>query len=251
MRSRVDIYPVRILRGEEELSDTEWEYFSRINWLVHTVMVFVMVLLAIGIYKTLVSANQYFADTEGPARFQLLPTQAIWWFLPGFAAICLSWQITLFLWSLFVGHNKVNRFAKWTHTRAGFNSTKILRWMGLLIVLPIAIATSLAVPEHSTLHEWGIAERSYASLSSKHLNYADARRLMTIAGFLNRDGKFTGRAEILIDFSNGYRWHSENERDFRANFEPGLLEFLQKKTGLPVQYAQVQSDLPPAGQNIP
>jgi len=103
--------------------------FTGTNVLVNGCMIVLGVGLAFGLYKLLVAANLRFAELEGPARFEILPTKVIWWFLPGFAALCLSWEITLTLWSLFGDQDRIARFLEWTHARAGFNSTPVLRWL--------------------------------------------------------------------------------------------------------------------------
>jgi heme/copper-type cytochrome/quinol oxidase subunit 2 len=231
--------------SSERITDAEREEFQSVNWFVSTAMFAVMALFAFTTYNILRAANQYFADAEGPAQFQLLPSNVIWMFLPGFGALALSWEITLQVWSLFAGKKRVEHYVSWYHERAGFNSTRILRWMALLIVLPIGIATILAVPMHSTLNESEIYVRSYASITPLRLPYADARRLTVVQGLRDRNGKFTARAEILIDFANGYRWHSESNRDFSPAVDASLLKFLEQKTGLPASEVETERDLNP------
>jgi len=63
---------------------------------------------------TLVSLNQLFISLEGPSDFVSLPQTAIWWFLPGFAAITLEWEATLGTWSLMGNKNEVVLYNYWT-----------------------------------------------------------------------------------------------------------------------------------------
>jgi hypothetical protein len=120
----------------------------------------------------------------------------------------------------------------------------VLRWLALLIVLPIGIATALALPMHSTLDDGGISVRPYASITPLRLRYADARRLTVVQGHRGRSGKLVVRAEILIDFADGYRWHSESNRDFKPEVEVDLLNFLEDKTGLQARRIESEQDLP-------
>jgi hypothetical protein len=54
----------------------------------------------------------------------------------------------------------------------------------------------------------------------------------------------SAKAEIIIDFSDGSRWHSADNRDFTSAVDPGLDEFLQHKTGIPLERAETEADLP-------
>jgi hypothetical protein len=75
----------------------------------------------------LISTNRYLANKDGPAAFILLPQSAIWWFLPGFAALTLIWDLTLWLWSLVGSKQVALQYEYWTNVKAGFNATRILR----------------------------------------------------------------------------------------------------------------------------
>ncbi len=125
--------------------------FRTAQWFVSISLVFTGTILGIALYQILFALNQHYADAEGTARFQLLPSRAIWLFLPVFAALSLSWEIVRALWERFGNHDFLVKYVDWIHAKAGFDSTRVLRWMALLITLPIAIATLLAVPIHSTL----------------------------------------------------------------------------------------------------
>jgi hypothetical protein len=219
------------------------EDFSSTNWAVYTSMIVVGIAFAIFVHWALVTANRQFAEADGPATFRLLPSSAIWWFFPGFGALCLSWEITLFLWSRFEDRNRIARFIEWTHRRGGFDSTRALRWMALLIGMPIAVATILAIPLHSTLRDTDIVVGHYATLARQVFPYSQARRLMMVNGFRNRDGSISAKAEIIIEFKDGPRWHSADNRDFKSAVDPGLDEFLQRKTGIPLERAETEADL--------
>jgi hypothetical protein len=195
-------------------------------------------------YRLLMVANQVIADSDGPTVFRLPPTKALWIFLPLFGAISLSWGFTLFLFSLTGERDRIARYVEWGNQRVGFDAGRALRWMALVLVLPIGVATLLAVPMHSSLHDDDVVIREYAALSSRRYRSSQARRLSWVDGFRSRDGRFAKRGEILIDFSDGYRWSSAANRDFESLPDPGLVEFLRSKTGLPIKRAQTERDLP-------
>jgi hypothetical protein len=220
------------------------EDLKGLQWGVGAAIILVGVGLGYGVYRLLLFANQSFANADGPAAFQLLPTKALWIFLPLFGALCVSWDITLYLLYFVEDHNRIQRYLAWSDARAGFNSTRVLRWMTLVLALPVCILTLLAVPMHSSVREDGITVRQYASRASRHYPYSRAQRLAWVDGFRGRDGVMTKRAEILVDFDDGFRWSSVSNRDFESSPDPGLVEFLQAKTGLPVLRAETEDDLP-------
>src|SRR5689334_12728242 len=98
--------PVKSSGDERRITAAERDAFNRISWIVGVAMFLVFIAFSIISYKILVLANQYFADADGIAQFQILPVKFIWGFFPGFGGICFCWEITLVLWSFFVGREK-------------------------------------------------------------------------------------------------------------------------------------------------
>ncbi|HKW18030.1 MAG TPA: hypothetical protein VJO35_11020 [Terriglobales bacterium] len=223
----------------EELNDR----FRSVRWAVGFGMVLVGAIFVWATHQTLVALNLSFAYHEGPARFILLPSPAIWWFLPGLGALALCWELSLSLWRLFGNVQTVRAYVLWTNMRAGFDTTKVLRWIALLFVAPIGLLTLVAIPMHTTVHDDGIKVRGYASWASVQHLYPDARRLAVVDGFRTRHGGFTARAAILLKFADGYEWSSGANRDFTMTVDQNLLDFLQGKTQLPVERALTEADL--------
>jgi hypothetical protein len=219
------------------------EEFRGTPWVVGISMPLVGLVFALLAHKALVTANQYFAEADGPVEFRLLPSSAIWWFFPGFAAVCLSWEITRLLWSLFDDRDRIARYVDWSNERAGFDATRAFRWMALLIAMPIGVATLLAIPLHSTLNDTDIVVGHYARLKRQVLPYSRARRLVLVDGFRDRSGKFTPRAGMIVDFTDGSRWSSSDNSDFKSEIDPDLIAFFQRKTGLPLEHVDTQADI--------
>jgi len=223
-------------------SNGDVEDFSNANSAVYACMIVVGIAFAFSVHWALVATNRYFAEADGRATFLVLPSSAIWWLFPGFGALCLSWEITLFLWSLFSGRGRVTRFIDWTSERAGYDSTRALRWMTLFIAMPVGVATVLALPMHSALRDNDIVVGHYATLARQSLPYSHARRLVLVDGFRDRSGKFSARAGVIVDFDNGLRWSSSDIGDFKSEVDPALAELLQHKTGLPLDHAETEAD---------
>src|SRR6266404_75549 len=219
--------------------------FSNTHWIVGFAMVVVGALFAFGTYAALLGLNRYLAMRDASTQFVLWPQSAIWWFFPGFGALVLSWEITLQLWTLFGHRADAELYNSWSSLKVGFNSAKLLRWMAVLIVLPIGVLTVLALPMHTALRQGDIRDCGYAFSPCKTYRYADARRITIIEGFRTRDGKLTRRSGIVIDFADGRRWSSADIGEFNARLDPALQEFLENKTQLPYTYAQTDADIPP------
>jgi len=225
---------------------TQWPSSSQwaIGTLVGASMLAIGTVIAWGTHTLLVSLNQLFISLEGPSDFILPPQTAIWWFLPGFAALALAWEATLGTWSLIGNKNEVALYNYWTTAKAGFDSTRVLRIMVVVIVLPIAIATALALPQHAVLQEEAIHARGYGLSSTSTYRYVDARRLTVVDGFRQRDGKVVKRAGIVLDFADGRRWSSAAISNFEPTVDPELLNYIRIKTGLEPQYVEAESDIP-------
>ncbi len=224
----------------EELNDR----FSFTQWIVGISMAAVGLLFVFGTHSALVWLNRYLATPDGPAVFLLWPQSAIWWFFPGFGALVLTWETTLELWSILGNREEARLYEYWSNLKSGFNASKILRWIAILIALPIGVLTVLELPVHTALRQNDIRECGYAFDGCKTYRYSDARRMTIIDGFRNRDGKLTKRAGIVIDFNDGRRWSSADIGDFRELLDPELEGFLERKTQLTYRYAQAEADIP-------
>jgi len=225
--------------------------FDKWKWIINLAMIAVGVLFAYGTHALLVWINRQLALTDGPADFILLPQTAIWWFLPGFGALALSYEITLQLWALIVGREAVDLYSQWANEKtavrggryAGMDSRKVLRWLALVVAMPIGIFTVLALPMHTALRQNDIRDCGYAFKPCHVYSYASAVRMTIIEGFRTRDGKLTRRAGIVLDFRDGHRWSSADIGDFQNVVDPTLADFLQRKTQLPVNYSETTDDI--------
>jgi len=232
-------YPVTITASQQDLSAR----FQRKAWPVGTAMVLVGIVFAWSVHAILVRLNQYSSTSHSAEGFRLWPQPAIWWFLPGFGAVALAWEITLQLWSEFGNREEAALYNYWSCQRAGFDCTKVLRWMGVVIVLPIAILTVLAISMHSTLGSDEIVDCGYAFSPCQRYRYADAHRMAQIDGYRDRNGDLNYRAGIVLEFKDGSRWSSAEWGDFSKSVDPALIELLKAKTGLQLEYATTEADI--------
>jgi hypothetical protein len=216
-------------------------------------MILVMVAFFFVTWLGLKGMNHALAFAQGQAIFLFLPQTAIWFFFPGFGALTISWELTLQVMALFKGREEANLFSDWTNQTTAFwgwgswpgiDSRRILRWMTLLIVLPIGIFTVLALNMHATVGPEVIRDCGYAFKPCSVYRLSDAKRLTAVAGFRTRDGSETRRAGIVIDFKDGRRWSSADWGDWRNSIDPHFADFLERKTGLPLNSIEAEDDLP-------
>ncbi len=217
--------------------------FNLANWVVYPSMAVIGLGLAWAVHSILVALNYFFAIREGPSDFVLLPQSAIWWFLPGFAALALSWDITLGAWALIGNKSNVALYKYWTSANVGYDSTKVLRIMAVVIVLPIAVLTALAIPEHCVLQKNEIIARGFGWSSPRTYRYAEAKRMTVVEGFRLRDGTLKKRAGIVLDFAEGSRWSSAEISDFTNAEDPAMLDYLIRKTGLHPRFVKAEEDI--------
>jgi hypothetical protein len=244
-RKYMPVAPVSPAQGSTSMLELEAR-FGSIQTFVGLSMVLVGVAFVLVTYEAFVWANRYLAAADGPAEMRLWPQSAIWWFFPGFGALCFSWGITLRLWA-WLGQSHVPAlYNYWSSKKAGFDCAKLLRWFGLLIATPIAIFTVLAPPMRCSLRDADIHDCGYAFAGCQTYRYSDARRMTVIEGFRNRDGKLTRRAGVVIDFSDGRRWSSAEIGDFLPQPDSALLDLLSRKIKLPFNRVQAEGDIPPA-----
>ena len=102
-------YPVTITASQPDLS----ERLQRKAWLVGTAMVLVAVTFAWSVHAILVGLNRHSSISRSAEGLRLWPQRAIWWFLPGFGAVALAWEITLQLWSKFGNRAEAALYNYW------------------------------------------------------------------------------------------------------------------------------------------
>jgi hypothetical protein len=236
---------------DQKLTSELDDRFDKWTWLVVAAMVVIGILFAWSTHSLLVWLNWRLALADRQVDFILLPQKTLWWFFPGFGALALSYEITLQLWSLFGNREIVNLYSQWSNQKsasrggryAGMDSRKMLRWLSLLIALPIGILTVLALPMHASLRQNDIRDCGYAFKPCQVYSYTSAVRMTIIEGFRNRDGKLTRRAGVVLDFQDGRRWSSGDIGDFQKSVDPAIVDFLQRKTQLPINDSETEDDI--------
>jgi len=218
-----------------------------------TVMLAIAMVFFLATWQGLEALNRYFAGLGGTAEFSVLPQSAIWFFLPGFGAICLCWELTLQAWALFSNRTTVNLFSDWTNqspmfwgrfSYPGMDSRKALRWLTLIVVVPIAAFTALALNMHTTFDQAEIRECGYAFKPCRVFQYSDIRRLVLVDGRISSKGIFLRWPQVVLEFPQGYRWSSAEWEDSDKATTIRLEQFLIGKTRVPIEEAQTEQSIP-------
>ena len=190
-------------------------------------------------------ANRLWARLEGPAILTQFATQVIWCFLPGFAALALPWPLTI--WYL-------RRVGRWEEADSiedeadrkggGVNSFRVMKWISLGVVCPIAFFTLLAVPIHLSITDSEVRVGHYGSLRTERFPFKDARRLTVIDGYTIRDGEFKPARDLIIDFADGRRLRGNVVGDGGTNIRPDVMSLLVEKIGLTPGHSRRVEDIP-------
>lgn len=165
-------------------------------------------------------------------HFLMLPGHWIWFFLPFFGGICLAWEITRRLWHMLGDPVQASKYESWSNCKAGFNATRVLQIMTVTMVLPIAIATLLALPIHTSINDAGLSMGHFGRFGSTLYRYSDVVKITVTDGFRSRDGCLLKRPTITLDFKDGTRWSSADNRDPEKSIDRLLLDFIEKRTKL-------------------
>jgi|HubBroStandDraft_5_1064220.scaffolds.fasta_scaffold246143_1 hypothetical protein len=205
--------------------------------------------------------NRLLAGLDGPAIFRLFPEPAMWWVFPFIGTLCLSWEVTLQIWTRFAGRDTVDLFVEWSNTDSAFwarskfeavDYRRVLRWMALLGAGPFGVGVLLGVNMHASVGPDRIRDCRYAFQPCRIYMLNDTVRITEIAGVRDKSGKLIDRAGVVLDFKDGHRWSSAKWGDWRQFADPALEKYLIGRTGLPLHFALTEKEIPQlAGRSAP
>lgn len=226
--------------SEAELQDR----FGRTNWLIGGITALLGIFIAFALHWALVSDQFYFIHGDKTAIYLFLPSKAVFWFLPGFAALSCCYEVMLLLWTLLAGAETVSMYEYWSNQKTGVDGRKLLRVLTLIISLPIAVATVLALPMHSSFGEDEILLWHYATLHPQTYRYSDIRNISVADGYSLRNGSFQRDPQVILTFADGRRWSSRDSRDIARQMDESFVAFLSAKTHLPIGRFQRREEIP-------
>ena len=158
--------------------------------------------IAMGGYFALAVTNHLFAKADRPYLVQSCLSKALWCFLPGFAALCIPWPLTLALLRRSSYYDEAAYIEDEGNRKSGFDCFRVMAGMNLFLVLPIACFTLLALPERLTLADSEIRWTHYASLTPEVFAYGEIVGLTTLDGYKLRDGSLRHHKDFVVDFKD-------------------------------------------------
>jgi len=93
------------------------------------------------------------------------------------------------VWGIF-DRRQAKAYAAWSDKKTGFAATRLLRWMAILIAMPVAVIQLGLVPVHDSFFRGYIAIGRFGHYALEDHAYSSVRVFETYKGFVNRDGSF-------------------------------------------------------------
>jgi len=196
------------------------------------------------LFFVLSALNHWWASLDGPAILTQYPTSFTWMFLPGFAALAIPWPLVV--WYL-------RRVGRWEEADAveddsdlkgGANTYRLMKWLSIGIVGPIALFTLAAIRIHLSIAGSEARLGHYASLRTERFPLNQARRLTIVDGIRLRDGSFKSAKDLIIDFADGRRLRGNQVGDGGTSIPDNVTQLLITKTGLTPERALTIQDIP-------
>ena len=197
------------------------------------------------LFFALRSANHWWASLEGPSILTQYATPVIWCFFPGFAALAIPWPLTVWLLRKVGRWEEANNIEDSADSEGGMNSYRIMKWLSMCVVIPIALFTLPAIPIHLSISDSEVRVGHYGSLHSESFPLKEARRLVVVDGYRLKDGSFRPGKDVVIDFSDGRRLSANAVGDGGTNVRDDVMQLLIEKTGLTPEHAHTADEVSP------
>jgi hypothetical protein len=190
-------------------------------------------------------ANRLWASFDGPSDLTQYAPQVIWFFLPGFAALAIPWPLTVWYLRRVGRWEEADTIEDWADSRGRWNSFRIMKWLSIGLVGPLAIFTWLAIPIHLSIGDNEVRVGHYASLLTERFPLGEARRLTIVYRDRWRDSSFHPAKDVILDFADGRRLRGNQVGDGGTNVRDDVMQLLIAKTGLTPEHASTADDIPP------
>jgi hypothetical protein len=181
---------------------------SAIMWVIGLV-------IAVGGFYALKATNQLFAMPYQDGVLTVYPPWFYWTFLPCCAALAIPWPLTLHvLRKLGYGAEAASIISAPAYYRgrdiSGMDREGLMWWMSRIIVLPLGVATALALPMHMSINADTARVTRYAHLTPDPFPLKQAVHAYRVIEYVTlRDGSTRQADDVLFVFSDG--------RTLRAN----------------------------------
>jgi hypothetical protein len=189
-------------------------------------------------------ANHLWARADAPATLTLYATPWLWLFFPLFSALALPWPLTVWYLRRVGRKDEADSICDNADLRGGMDSFRVMKWLGIVLVGPVAVLTLLAIPIHLSLGDSEARLGHYASRHSERFIFSEARRATLVDGYRLRNGSFRRRRDLLIDFADGRRLHGNAVEDGGDDVQESVVQLLLARTGLHPTHVKTLEDIP-------
>lgn len=191
------------------------------------------------LFFVLRGANHLWASLEGPALLTQYAPQVYWCFLPGFAALSIPWPLTTWYLRKSGRWVEADSIQDAADSKSGFDSFRIMKWLNICVVTPIAILTVLAIPIHLSITNSTVRVGHYASLVSEEFHLKDARRAKIVDTHSQQGGHSRVTRDLIIDFADGRSLRGNQVGDGGTNVRNDVMQLLITETGLSPEYSSI------------
>src|ERR1700735_3689656 len=189
------------------------------------------------LFFVLRGANHWWASLQGPAIVTQYPTQVIWGFFPGFAALSIPWPLTVWYLRRVGRWEEAESIQDAADSKCGFDSFQIMKWLSIGVVAPIAVVTLLAVPIHLSITDSEVRVGHYASFRTEIFPLNDARHLTIVDLYKLQGGRIHQTKDVIVDFADGRRLRGNQVGDGGTSVQDDVMQLLIAKTGLTPGYS--------------
>jgi hypothetical protein len=176
--------------------------------------------------------NHLWASMDGPALLRLNASQAYWWFLSLFGAICIPWPLRLWLLRRMGRRDEADSIQERSSSQAGMDTYAVLTFMSWWFVLPIALASLLAVPIHMSITDKKVIVGHYGRLQPEVYPLSDARRAVLTDTRKIEHHSLATRSNLTLYFADGRHLDANAVADGRESANPEVVRLLLELTGL-------------------
>jgi hypothetical protein len=207
----------------------------------------VMWSLGIGLallFFVLRDANHLWASLEGSAIITQYPAPVMWCFFPAFAALSIPWPLTVWYLRRVGRWEEADGIEDASDSKGGMDSFRVMKWLSIGVVGPIAFFTLLAIPIHLSISDSEVRIGHYASFQTERFPLNEARRLTIVDGYRLKDGTFRLAKDVIVDLADGRRFHGNQVGDGGTSVRDDIMQLLIAKTALTPEHASTPDDIP-------
>jgi hypothetical protein len=189
------------------------------------------------LFFVLRGANHLWASLEGHSLLTQYAPQVYWCFLPGFAAVSIPWPLTVWYLRRVGRWEEADSIQDASDSKGGFDSFRIMKWLSIGVVGPIAVFTLLAVPIHLSITDSEVRVGHYASLHPDVFLLNGAKSLIIVDEYKPQGGHGHETRDMIVEFADRRRLRGNQVGDGGTSVRNDVVQLLIDKTGLTPRYS--------------